>query len=403
MAKQTQQAQQPTGNRLPTGYEGTNIPTDFHIPAVGIADVDTAVFNLFDRDNPVFVSISDEEGNRQYKKKVSVVFATGERFALRQRNNPIRDKEGSLILPIISVRRTGLDQSYEGFGGGYGLAQTTGDLVIKKKLSEKDPEWQNIVNKQGLKEQDNVNSLSNFLNQTTKKGNLPGRFASRRDPGKSDLEKSLTRNDLGSNIFEIITIPFPTFYQAMYEVVIWTSYTQHMNEIVQRIMRGGETKKSYRINTESGYWFVAYFDDDIGSQDNLEEFTDEARVHKTVFTISVPAWMIANQDGGDMVPFRRYLSAPQFSFGMVDGIFEEPFRSPAPSGDLDDFVLDEVKRLDITGGEIRERDTDLFQLQIIKDPFSGEDEEVFVRIKQRNARAGETTISARKLLDVEIP
>lgn len=399
MAKQSKQAQQPTGNRLPSGYDGANIPTDFHIPACGIADVDEALFNLFDRDHPTFATINDEEGHKTFKHKVPVVFATGERFALKQRENPIRDKEGALILPIISIRRTGIDQSYE--GGGYGLAQTTGDLVIKKKLSSKDPAWQNLINKQGLREQDNVASVSNLLNQSLITGNQPGTLATRRDKFAS-REKSL-RGNLGSNIFEIITMPFPTFYKLMYEIVIWTSYTQHMNEIVQKIMSGGEFKKNYRIDTDKGYWFVAYFDDDIASQDNLEEFTDEARVHKTMFTVSVPAWLIASKDGGDMVPFRRYLSAPQMSFGFVDGIYEDPFKTPAPSGDTNDFVLDEVERLDITGNEIRERDTDLFQSNIVKDPFSGEEEEVFVRVKSRNARAGETVISAKKLFDIEIP
>lgn len=401
MAKQTGQAQEPTANRLPSGYDGANIPTDFHIPACGIEDVDRAVFRLFDKDNPMFVTINDDEGQFLRKHKVPVVFATGERFALKQRDNPIRDKSGALILPIISVRRTGLDQSYAGYEGGYGLAQTTGDLIIKKRLSKKDPSWQNLINRRGLKEQDNVSSVSNLLNQSLSTGNQPGKLASRRD--KFASRDKLLDTDLASNIFEVITMPFPVFFQAMYEVVIWTSYVQHMNEIVQRIMRGGEFKKNYRITTDKGYWFVAYFEDDIGSQDNLEEFTDEARVHKSVFNIKVPAYMIANQDGGDMVPFRRYLSAPQLSFGFIDGIFEQPPQSPAPSGDPDDFVLDEVERLDATGNEIRERDTDLFQRRIVQDPFSGEEQDVFVRIKQRNARAGETVISARKLLDVEIP
>lgn len=402
MAKQALQSQQPTNNRIPSGYDGAAIP-DFNIPACGISDVDTAIFKLFDEDNPAYVSvISDEEGNSLGQRKVPVVFATGERFALRQRNNPIRDKTGALILPIISIRRTGLDQSYKGFGGGFGLAQTTGDLVIKRRLSEKDPEWQNLINKQGLREQDNAASVANFLNESLGTGNKPGRLATRRDKFPF-VEQNLKTPVSANNIYEIITIPFPTFYQAMYEVVIWTSYTQHMNEIVQRIMRGGEFKKNYRIDNKKGYWFVAYFDDEISSQDNLEEFTEEARVHKSTFTISVPAWMIANKDGGDMVPFRRYLSAPQLSFGFVDGIFENPFVSPAPSGNPDDFILSDVENLDASGNESNDRNTDVYQRRVIKDPFSGKEEEVFVRIKQRNGRTGETVISAKKLYNVEIP
>lgn len=403
MAKQTKQAQQPTTNRVPSGYEGGNVPTDFHIPAVGIEDADVALFNLFNRDLQSHAVISDEEGHFMTQRKVPVVFATGERFALRQRNNPIRDKSGALILPIISVRRTGIDTSFKGHNN-YGIAQTTGDLIIKKRLSERDPQFQNLINKIGLKEQDNVATVANLLNQTTSKGAQPGKVASRRDKVDTVRDDQLLKPNLNTNIFEIITMPFPTFFTATYEVVIWTSYTQHMNQILERIMTNHDYQKnSYRLTTDKGYWFVAYLEDSLANEDNLEEFTDETRVNKMMLTFNVPAFMIANQNGGDMVPFRRYLSAPQFSFGFIDGIFEKPLNTPEPEGDPDAFILDDIEPLDITGKPVNERETDLFQRQVIRDPFSGKDEEVFVRIKQRDARAGETTISSRRLFDVEIP
>ena len=43
--------------------------------------------------------------------KVPVVFAAGERFALTRRKSPIRDKNNALILPIVSIMRTGMDIS----------------------------------------------------------------------------------------------------------------------------------------------------------------------------------------------------------------------------------------------------------------------------------------------------
>ena len=35
--------------KLPTGYEGENVPDDFSIPSCGIEDIDRAVFELFDK------------------------------------------------------------------------------------------------------------------------------------------------------------------------------------------------------------------------------------------------------------------------------------------------------------------------------------------------------------------
>lgn len=400
MATQKGQTNLPLGNRIPSGYEGSNIPTDFHIPSVGIADVDLAMFNLFDRDNPIYVKSRDDESAELYDKKVPIVYATGERFALRERRNPIRDKNGALILPIISVRRTGLDQAKENMGSAIG--QDTGDFVIKKRISKKDPQYKNLINKQGLKNQDNVASVSNFLNGVLEQGSKPNTVASRRDKFETGTD-NLLKTDLNNTIFEIITIPFPIRYTATYEVVIWSSYQEQMLNILERVMTNYDGQgRTYRLNTDKGYWFVSYFDDNIQSQDNFDEFTDEERVHKYVFNVKVPAYMIANKNGGDMVPFRRYLSSPQISFGIFDGLFETKPNTSDPSGNPDDFILDNIENLDAQGEPIK-RLEDIFKREIVIDPFSGEEEEAFVRVLRRNARAGETTLSSKKLLDFEIP
>lgn len=403
MARQSGQAQQPINNRIPSGYDGTAIPTDFHIPSCGVEDVDTALFHLFDRDLTLQITINDEEDNVNYKHKVPVVFATGERFALRQRAQPIRDKQGALILPIISVKRVGIDQSKHGPHGGYGVAQNTGDMIIKRKLSSRDRDWQNLLNVEGLDNQNNVASVSNFLNEVTEQGAKPNTIAARRTQFVGENDKLLKDNLSSQNMYEILTIPFPKFFTAKYEITIWTSYTQHMNEIIEKIATNYDGQgNQYRLSSDKGYWFVAYFDDDIGTQDNLEEFTEENRMHKVTFQVMVPGYMMANKNGGDMCPVRRYISSPQISFEFIDGIFEQPFETNVPSGDLSKFVLDDIESVDLSGNKRVSRDPHFFKKQVIQDPFSGQ-EETFVRVKTRNARKGETVLSSRKLFKVEIP
>ena len=91
--------------RLPSGLEGQNIPDDFYLPPCGLEDIDKALFDLFDKE--IQFSISQKSESR----KVPVVFATGERFALIKRKKPLKDENGALILPLISIRRTSIAQS----------------------------------------------------------------------------------------------------------------------------------------------------------------------------------------------------------------------------------------------------------------------------------------------------
>ena len=84
------------GVSIPTGYEGNNIPDDLTVPSCTIEDVDRALFNLFNDDLPLIYQQKNET------KKIPVIFATGERFAVLRRKRPLRDNQGALILPLIS-------------------------------------------------------------------------------------------------------------------------------------------------------------------------------------------------------------------------------------------------------------------------------------------------------------
>jgi hypothetical protein len=86
-------------DKIKTGYEGTNVPDDFSIPPVGIEDIDRAIFTLFDK------KLAFETKVNSQTTRVPVIFASGERFALTRRDNPLRDKNNTLILPLISIKR----------------------------------------------------------------------------------------------------------------------------------------------------------------------------------------------------------------------------------------------------------------------------------------------------------
>jgi hypothetical protein len=131
---------------------------------------------------------------------------------------PPRDKNKVLILPAISIRRTAIEQSKDDIIAR-GLNGKTGVLTIKRKLSPEDRDYQNLVNKQGLKHLQNV---------------LSGLPATTRPTGDDKGELEVVQGGLlqdrlsANNIYEIITVPQPQFFTAKYEVVFWTNYTQHM-------------------------------------------------------------------------------------------------------------------------------------------------------------------------------
>ena len=388
----------PPADRLLTSYEGQNVPEDFEIPPVGIEDVDRGMFELFNKQVPLHVTTKGKTD------KVPIVFASGERFATRMRKEPIRDENGQFILPVMSIVRKGITLD-KMFMGGRGIGTDTGDLTIKRRLSPKDRSYQNILNKLAIQNQANVASKQNYSNSSTKQVAQPGTVASRRE----DFDKStdeLLANNLGQNIFEIITMPFPQFFTANYHITIWTQYQQHMNQILERIMANfNPGEHSYKLTTDKGYWFVAYFDDEISSEDNTDEFSNEERILKQELRVDVPAYQVAPRNDGDPSPFRSFLSAPQISFGIYssdDEIITDTRNSSNPSGDIDKFTLSDVTPLDIQGNPKRGRASQSFKSQVVTDPISGKQSVRFVKIISKNTRVGETVVGAEFIDDVDV-
>lgn len=306
------------------GYEGTNVPDDFKVPSCGLEDVDRAIFDLFNRDLPLIYETKDGG-----TKRVPVIFATGERFAITRRKEPLRDKNGALILPIVTISRSGVEQQ----------AQKSiemgdiGTIDIVRRISKEDPIYQRIVNSPGF---ENVGapyegSRRNSLDH-------PGRRT-----GGRELEPNL-----GAGIYETISIPVPKFFTAKYEITVWTQFMQHSNNLLTTIMSGYHNvrARTYRIETPSGYWFTATFEPEISSDTTFDSMTDDERAIKHSFTVTVPAYIISPAAPGIPSGIRRTVSASQFSFGLIDGISEPENPGNITDMRVDSRILDAVQTVD---------------------------------------------------------
>jgi len=383
-------------DRINSGLEGQNIPDDFYLPPCGLEDIDRALFDLFDKEIQFAITQNNET------RKVPVVFATGERFALIKRNEPIRDENEALILPLISIRRTGIDQA-----AGFERLADTGDLVIKRRLSKRDPVYQNLVNPKNIRNQDNVRSEEHNANATNPISTKPGTVNSRRLPVKTASGGPVLSNTLDSHhIYEIITIPFPHFINVSYEVTFWTSYTLHMNNMIEKLV-GSYTgnRNQFKITSDKGYWFVAYPDNTVTNQDNFDDFTNDERIVRYSFNMQVPAYIVASENSGDMRPFRKFVSAPDLAFEVFTAnapIVQHPPGLPDPTGDIDQFILSDVNNINSAGDIVENDRLSYLKAQArIRNPFTDEDEIEYLKVLTQNQRQGETVVSARIVTKIE--
>jgi hypothetical protein len=381
-------------DHLDSGYE--NSPSlDYTIPPVGIEDIDIAIHRLFDKTIGFNTFVMSANKGPQNIKKPYVIFATGERFALAKRLKPPRDKNKVLILPAISIRRTSVEQTPDDILTR-GMNARTGVLTIKRKLAPEDRDYQNLVNKQGLKHLQNV---------------LSGLPTTSRPTGDDKDELEVVQGGLlqerlsGNNIYEIITIPQPQFFTAKYEVVFWTNYTQHMTYLIQTYMSSFLPQfRGHKLETDKGYWFLAFTEDTFNNGENIDQFEGEERLIKYTFTINVKGYLLAAQAPTDAVPVRRWISCPNIVFDVSVAGDVQPKehleRPPQKDTVHDGFTLTDIN----ISPEMKQTPTVQQKYAVNKiliDAKTGKKQHKYVSILDKNQRKGETVFAASDIETLE--
>jgi hypothetical protein len=197
--------------------------------------------------------------NRGYKK-VPVIWVSAERAYQAKRSKEMRDKEGALILPLISLERSGFE----------------------KDSTRKGVAWANIPPNSDVKggafeitRQINQDKSSNFANADSLKHTGQLNF-----PRKN---KKI--------VYETLTIPFPISINANYLIKVRTEYQQQMNDLLQPFMTKTGNINYFRIENE-GHKYEAFIEPDFSSTSNVEDMGEEERMYECEIGVRVLAYLV---------------------------------------------------------------------------------------------------------------
>lgn len=356
-------------------FVGDDPTENFEFPSIGIEDIDRAVFKLFNE------KLNFQVSQKKETKKVPVVFAAGERFALTRRKNPIRDKNNAFILPLISIMRNDIAFGPDQDGKGTAISfREQPSYVIKRRLSKKDRDYQNAINKAGLLNQENVGTKRNSKNLTA-------------------LSSAATLSpNLEKNIFEIIEIPYPEFVSLTYEVTFWTQYMNQANAMIETLIHNFDGQgEEIVMTTDTGYELVAFFDKSFNNNSNFDEFSDSERIIKNTITMKVPGYVLNPKHSGIPKLIKSYFSAPVINFNYQQ--VSRKIVQNIPENSQDKVLNNLIEDL-IPDPNAEEESGPLIEEKIIN-PFTGEEVTQYSKILHRNSRQGETVASSLVVLDIE--
>ena len=197
--------------------------------SVGIMDMDSAIMYYFNEVIKPEVEINKE------KVKVPCIYASPERWTTISKQGFLRDKKRQIITPLIVFKRTGMERN---------------DVIPIDKLDANKP--RNFYSFE--KKYSHHNRYDKF---SVQKGLTPGR--------------------------EYYNVAMPDYVTLSYEFIIWTSYIDQMNRIVEKI--------NY---SDGAYWGEP---GKMRFRTRLESFSDSSEVDgerliKTTFSVNLYGYIL---------------------------------------------------------------------------------------------------------------
>lgn len=258
--------------------KGTLLPTSIPgPPQLDIEDIDQAVIDLFDeRLNFHLPSIRQRDQTDAANQKVPVVFSGAELFVLdANRDNPIRDENGAIITPIISLTRRNINRD-----------DYTGIVPCR------------------------YNRTFVHRRQT------PSGVRKLQAPKQRGIIIGKNSTQVRHPVIEFISADRPEYYGISYDVIYWCSYQEHMNELISLTQQGMDAPKMFYLQLQNGWKLEAFFNGEFTYQGNVDSYFENERIIRYNFGIKVNAPIMS--DKGKNRNVYKTTSPRTFAFTLQD-------------------------------------------------------------------------------------
>jgi hypothetical protein len=225
-----------------------------------IETIDRALFEYIDEELDIFCST-----NKGFKK-VPFIWAGAERAFQIKHDRELRDVNGWLIYPIMSLERTGISKDLTKRGAYYAAGQNLGDvkggsMTIARTIKQ--------------------NKTSNFANADSKRLILDAVGT-----GQNNFPK---KNE--KVVYETITVPIPVYLEVTYTLTVMSEYQQQINEIITPFM----TKTgaiNYFIVEKDNHRFEVFLESDYALNNNAASLLEDARGYETKINFRVIGYIM---------------------------------------------------------------------------------------------------------------
>ena len=233
-----------------------------------LENIDTAMHSYIDNELNLFSST-----NKGWKK-VPVLWMAAERsFQVKDRKE-LRDSNGVLILPLITVERTSISKDPAKKGMFYGPIDANSDyrggsIMIKKRI--------------------NQDKTANFANaDALRSRNLLDGGSRHHRRGQINFPRPNKKV-----VYQQMSIPMPVYVDINYTVTLRTEYQQQMNEVLAPFITRTGAINSFLLE-RNDHQYEAFIQQEFAQENNVASLDDAERTYQTKVTINVLGYLIGD-------------------------------------------------------------------------------------------------------------
>lgn len=251
---------------------------EFMMAPSTLETVDRAFYEYIDSVIDAYTSTGEDFS------KTPVIWQSAERAFQIKNDKDLRDKDGKIKLPVITIERSSITKDPQQHGK---LTATLAPLEGASGGS-----W--MVARRINHEKTAMFASSNSMRKTggdLGKASLPSTNAT------SAQRYFPTENN--HVVYESISVPLPVYVNISYSVVIKTLYQQHINEILMPFITKTGNWNLAEIEYDS-HVYEAFFPTEFGANNNVSDLGETERLFETKFDVRVLAYLIGqgtNQQG----------------------------------------------------------------------------------------------------------
>ena len=240
--------------------------------------VDFAMYKFLDEQLDLYTST-----NKGWSK-VPVIWASAERAYQVKNQKELRDQDGTLILPLITVERSS----------------------VVKDLSRKGTVWANvppIKDEKGgsitIARRIQQEKTSNFANADSM------RVRGRKQSVNASVGHGMAHHPRNNKkvVYETITIPVPVYLDITYTISLKTEYQEQMNDLITPFMTRTGTINYFTISHDK-HRFESFIQGDVSLDNNISSMESDRRRYETKIDIKTLGYIIGegkNQEQPKMV------------------------------------------------------------------------------------------------------